>query len=143
MNADELADIVEIEQLLARYASAMTRDEVEEVMAVFTDDGWYSAFGERYALADFPALVEAAPKGLCMCGTPAIDLAGDEATGTQPLCFIAQTDHHHRIGWYSDSYRRTPAGWRLATRTMTFLRKSGARDSGKPHDPLRPTPGGA
>ena len=77
MNADELADIVEIEQLLAKYASAMTRDEEEEVMEVFTPD----------------------------------------------RC------------------RGTEAGWRLANRQMTFLRKSGARDSGKPHDPLRPVPG--
>ena len=29
---------------------------------------------------------------------------------------------------------------RLQTRSMTFLRRSGARDSGKEHDPRRPTP---
>jgi hypothetical protein len=45
-----------------------------------------------------------------------------------------------RIGWYADSYRRTELGWRLHTRAMTFLRRSGARDSGKPHDPTRPMP---
>ena len=138
-----LRDIVEIEQLLARYASAMTRNCIEEVMAVFTADGVYSAFGETYTLSDFPALVEAAPKGLFLCGTPAIELDGDEATGTQPLSFIAQEDHHLRIGWYTDRYRRTEAGWRLAARSMTFLRRSGARDSGRPHDPARPAPGGA
>ena len=41
----DLCDIVEIEQLLARYASAMTRTSIDEVMAVFTADGTYSAFG--------------------------------------------------------------------------------------------------
>ncbi len=142
LSDQDLRDIVEIEQLLARYASAMTRNSIEEVMAVFTADGTYSAFGEIYALRDFPALVEAAPKGLFLCGTPAIELDGDEATGTQPLSFVAQEDHHLRIGWYTDQYRRTEAGWRLATRSMTFLRRSGARDSGRPHDPARPTPGG-
>jgi hypothetical protein len=45
-----------------------------------------------------------------------------------------------RIGYYSDTYRRTPDGWRLQTRSMTFLRKSGARDSGRAHDPTRPAP---
>jgi hypothetical protein len=45
-----------------------------------------------------------------------------------------------RMGWYSDTYRRTPKGWRLATRTMTFLRRSGKADSGNPHDPRRPMP---
>ena len=35
-----------------------------------------------------------------------------------------------RIGYYTDTYRRTAEGWRLHTRSMTFLRKSGARDAG-------------
>jgi hypothetical protein len=45
-----------------------------------------------------------------------------------------------RIGWYTDTYRRTEKGWRLQTRFMTFLRRSGERDSGKAHDPRRPEP---
>ena len=45
-----------------------------------------------------------------------------------------------RIGWYTDTYRRTALGWRLETRSMTFLRRNGARDAGKPHDPTRPAP---
>jgi len=135
-----LADIVEIEQLLARYAVGMTKDDIEAVIDVFTPDGSYSAFGATYTLADFPALVQAAPKGLFLTGTPAIELDGDTGTGEQPLCFVDQTDHAMRIGWYTDSYRRTERGWRLHTRSMTFLRRSGSRDSGKPHDPTRPEP---
>jgi hypothetical protein len=135
-------DIQEVEQLLARYAVGMTKDDVDAVVEVFTPDGTYSAFGDTYALADFPTLVAAAPKGLFMVGPPALVLDPDAGTGTgeQPLCFIDQTDHAMRIGWYTDTYRRTDAGWRLATRQMTFLRKSGARDSGRAHDPTRPAP---
>jgi hypothetical protein len=140
MDHGELADIVEIEQLLARYAVGMTKDDVEAVMDVFTLDGTYRAFGDAYALADFPTLVAAAPKGLFMVGTPAIELDGDTATGQQPLCFVDQTDHAMRIGYYTDTYRRTDSGWRLHTRSMTFLRRSGVRDSGKAHDPTRPQP---
>lgn len=136
-------DIIEIEQLLAKYAVGMTRDDVETVMEVFTPDGTYSAFGETYALSDFPVLVAAAPKGLFMTGTPQLSLDGDTGTGMQTLCFIDQTNHDMRIGWYTDTYRRTPDGWRLATRSMTFQRRSGARDSGKAHDPRRPAPGTA
>src|SRR5580704_440773 len=117
------ADIIEIEQLLAKYAVGMTRDDVETVMEVFTPDGTYSAFGETYALSDFPALVAAAPKGLFMTGTPELQLDGDTGTGMQTLCFIDQTNHDMRIGWYTDTYRRTPDGWRLATRSMTFQRR--------------------
>ena len=135
-------DIIEIEQLLAGYGVAMTKGDVDAVQAAFTSDGWYSAFGDVYELPDYPALIEAAPKGLFMVGTPHLDLDAEAGTGTgeQTLCFIDQTNHHMRIGWYSDTYRRTDDGWRIATRSMTFLRRSGARDAGKPHDPHRPEP---
>ncbi len=138
-----IADVIEIEQLLARYAVGMTRDDVTAVMEVFTADGTYSAFGEVYQLSDFPGLVATAPKGLFLCGTPALEIDGDTGTGMQPLCFVDQTNHDMRIGWYTDSYRRTDDGWRLATRSMTFLRRSGARDAGNAHDPRRPAPSGS
>jgi len=134
-------DVIEIEQLLARYALAMTTDDVDSVMALFTPDGSYRAFGDTYPLSDFPALVAAAPKGLFLVGPPVLELDGDTGTGHQPLCFVEQKTHDLRIGWYRDRYRRTAEGWRLHTRTMTFLRRSGARDSGRPHDPERPRPG--
>ena len=57
-----IADIIEIEQLLARYAVGMTRDDVDAVIDVFTPDGTYSAFGSTYTLDEFPALVAAAPR---------------------------------------------------------------------------------
>lgn len=140
MDQSQLSDIAEIEQLLARYAVGMTQDDIEAVMDVFTPDGTYRAFGDAYTLADFPALVAAAPKGLFLTGTPQLDLQGDTGTGYQPLCFVEQTTHEMRIGWYSDTYRRTDQGWRLHTRSMTFLRRSGARDHGRAHDPTRPAP---
>ena len=135
-----LTDIIEVEQLLARYSVGMTRNDVDAVIDVFTPDGTYSAFGSGYTLEEFPALVEAAPKGLFMTGIPALDLAGDEGTGMQTLCFVDQSNHDMRIGYYTDTYRRTEKGWRLHTRSMTFLRRSGARDAGKEHDPRRPIP---
>jgi hypothetical protein len=140
MEPSHIADIIEIEQLLARYAVGMTKDDIDAVIEVFTPDGSYSAFGATYTLGDFPALVKAAPKGLFLTGTPALELDGDTGTGYQTLCFVDQTNHAMRIGYYTDSYRRTPDGWRLHTRSMTFLRRSGARDSGRPHDPTRPEP---
>jgi hypothetical protein len=140
VDQEQIADIIEIQQLLARYAVGMTQDDIHAVMNVFTADGTYSAFGETYPMDDFPVLASAAPKGLYTTGTPALDLDGDVGTGVQTLCFVSQTDHEMRIGYYTDTYRRTPEGWRLATRKMTFLRRSGARDSGRAHDPGRPLP---
>jgi len=136
-----IADIIEIEQLCAKYAVAMTQQDITTVTdEVFAPDGTYSAFGSTYELHDFPALTDAAPKGLFLCGTPAIELDGDTGHGRVPLLFIDQTNHHMRMGWYTDSYVRTVAGWRLRTRAMTFLRRSGDMDAGNAHDPLRPRP---
>ena len=140
MDQARIADVIEIEQLLARYAVGMTQDDIEAVLDVFTPDGSYSAFGATYPLGDFPSLVAAAPKGLFLTGTPSVELDGDTGTGYQTLCFVDQTNHDMRIGYYTDTYRRTPDGWRLHTRSMTFLRKSGARDAGRAHDPRRPEP---
>ncbi len=144
MNQDEALEIAELTQTLARYAVGMTKNDVDSVVDVFTTDGTYSAFGDTYALSDFPTLVAAAPKGLFMVGPPAVELDLDAGTGTgeQPLCFIEQTKHDMRIGWYTDTYRKTDAGWRIATRSMTFLRRSGSADSGRAHDPTRPAPTG-
>ncbi|MCV7226395.1 nuclear transport factor 2 family protein [Mycolicibacterium komossense] len=135
-------DLVEIQQLLAKYAVTITQGDVEGLVSVFTPDGTYSAFGETYALERFPVLVDAAPKGLFMTGTALIDLDDadpDQAGGTQPLCFIEHSQHDMRIGYYRDTYLRTPDGWRLKTRAMTFIRRSGDHDHGRPHAIGRPS----
>jgi hypothetical protein len=131
-------DIVEIQQLLARYAVTITQEDIAGLLEVFTTDGTYSAFGDTYPLDKFAELVAAAPKGLFLTGTAVVDLDGDTATGTQPLCFIDHATHDMRIGYYRDTYVRTAAGWRLRTRAMTFIRRSGAHDSGRPHAVGRP-----
>jgi hypothetical protein len=131
-------DIVEIQQLLAKYAVTITQQDIDGLLEVFTPDGTYSALGETYALERFPVLVDAAPKGLFLTGTALVDIDGDTATGTQPLCFIDHASHDMRIGYYRDTYVRTADGWRLKTRAMTFIRRSGAHDSGRHHAVGRP-----
>ncbi|MGV0794276.1 nuclear transport factor 2 family protein [Mycolicibacterium sp. XJ1819] len=137
-------DLVEIEQLLAKYAVTITQGDIDALVSVFTPDGTYSAFGSTYTLARFPDLVAAAPKGLFMLGTSMVtfdDADPDKATGTQPVCFIEHSKHDMRIGYYNDVYVRTADGWRLKTRAMTFIRRSGEHDSGRPHAIGRPEAG--
>jgi hypothetical protein len=136
-------DIVEIQQLLAKYAVTITQGDVEGLVTVFTPDGTYSAFGSTYTLARFPELVAAAPSGLFMTGTPLVDLVegADTATGTQTLCFIEHSTHDMRIGYYRDTYVRSDDGWRLKTRAMTFIRRNGDHDHGRPHAIGRPEAG--
>lgn len=142
-DASRITDLVEIQQLLAKYAVTITQGDIDGLISVFTPDGTYSAFGSTYTLARFPELVDAAPKGLFMTGTALVNLTegADEATGTQPLCFIEHSKHDMRIGYYNDTYVRTGDGWRLRTRAMTFIRRSGDHDSGRPHAIGRPEAG--
>jgi SnoaL-like domain len=133
-------DLVEIQQLLARYAVTITQEDIDGLIGVFTPDGTYSAFGDTYHLDRFPELVAAAPKGLFLTGTALVDIDGDSASGTQPLCFIDHATHDMRIGYYRDTYARTADGWRLKTRAMTFIRRSGVHDSGRSHAVGCPTP---
>ncbi|MGX6509336.1 nuclear transport factor 2 family protein [Rhodococcus sp. SJ-2] len=133
------SDLVEINQLLARYAVIMTKGEFDGIVDVFTPDGTYSAFGDVFTLDQFPQLAAAAPRGLFLVGTSMIELDGDTATGTQPLCFVEHSAHDMRIGYYNDTYVRTEAGWRVKTRKMTFIRRSGEHDSGIPHAFEAPT----
>jgi hypothetical protein len=133
LSTDSVHDLVEIQQLLARYAVTATREDIDGLLKVFTPDGTYSAFGDTFGLDQFPALFKAAPKGLFLTGTPVIELSGDTATGTQPLCFVDHATHEMRIGYYNDTYVRTADGWRLKTRSTTFIRRSGAHDAGRPH----------
>jgi hypothetical protein len=136
-----ISDLVEIQQLLAKYAVTITQGDIDGLVSVFTPDGTYSAFGETYTLDRFPVLVDAAPKGLFMTGTALVDLVdgADTASGTQPLCFIEHSKHDMRIGYYNDTYVRTDDGWRLRTRAMTFIRRNGDHDHGRPHAIGRPS----
>ena len=58
----------------------ITQGDIDGLVAVFTPDGTYSAFGATYTLARFPELVDAAPKGLFMTGTSLVDLDEDDPT---------------------------------------------------------------
>jgi hypothetical protein len=137
MNEQEMADLLEIEQLAARYMAYSARKEEDRWLEVFTPDGEYNAFGTPYTLDDFPALLKSAPPGQYIGNVPLVEFHGDTATGVQHYVFIDQVTHEMRLAWYSDEYRRTADGWRIHRRSTTFMRRSGGFDSGNAHDPAR------
>ena len=133
-------DLVELQQLCARYMLLCSQFVEDRWLEVFTPDAVYTAFGTPYTLDRFPALLAAAPRGQFIGNMPVVEFGGDgdrdRATGKQHFVFIDQQTHAMRIGWYNDEYVRTPEGWRIRSRSTTFMRKSGAFDSGIQHDPL-------
>jgi hypothetical protein len=137
MNERETADVIEIQQLAARYMSLSARKLHDHWRDVFTADAEYHAFGTAYGLDDFPMLVNSAPPGQYVGSVPVVDLDGDTATGIQHYVFVDQASHEMRLAWYDDEYVRTPEGWRIRRRATTFMRRNGTFDAGNAHDPAR------
>ncbi len=133
---DHTADLVELHALCARYMMLTSQLVEDRWLEVFTPDAEYNAFGTRYTLDRFPALLAAAPRGQFIGNMPVVEIDGDRATGVQHFAFIDQQTHAMRLGWYRDEYRRTSDGWRIHRRSTTFMRKHGGFDAGQPHDPL-------
>jgi hypothetical protein len=134
---DRTGDLVEIDQLCARYMMLTSQFVEDRWLEVFTPDAVYSAFGTPYALDRFPALLAAAPRGQFIGNMPVVEFDGaDAASGKQHFVFLDQQTHAMRLGWYNDEYVRTADGWRIRRRSTTFMRKHGGFDSGVQHDPL-------
>jgi hypothetical protein len=131
-------DLVELQQLCARYMLLCSQFVEDRWLEVFTPDAVYTAFGTPYTLERFPALLAAAPRGQFIGNMPVVefDADGSHATGKQHFVFVDQQSHAMRLGWYNDEYVRTPDGWRIRSRSTTFMRKHGGFDSGIQHDPL-------
>lgn len=139
MNDQATADLLELAQLTARYMMLAARKEMDPQrwLDVFTADGVYHAFGTPYGLDDFPMLLASAPPGQYIGNVPVVELDGDTATGVQHYVFVEQATHDMRLAWYTDEYVRTEAGWRIRSRSTTFMRRRGGFDSGNAHDPAR------
>ena len=135
-DAQRIADLVEIEQLCARYLAYASQFVPDQWLKVFTPDVEYSAFGTKYPIEKMTELLSAAPRGQFIANMPVVDFDGDRATGMQHFIFIDQKTHAMRLAWYRDEYVRTPDGWRIRRRSTTFFRKHGGVDSGRQHDPL-------
>ena len=92
MNQQEMADLLEIQQLAARYMMLSARKDNDHWLEVFTPDGVYNAFGTPYGLDDFPMLLKSAPPGQYIGNAPVVEFHGDTATGVQHYVFVDQ-DH--------------------------------------------------
>lgn len=139
MDQQEMADLLELHSLCARYMmySARKVSDVETWLDVFTEDGEYNAFGTLYGIDELPMLLRSAPAGQYLGNVPVVEFHGDTAKGVQHYVFIDQSNHKMRLAWYSDDYERTAKGWRIRRRETTFMRRDGTYDHGNAHDPAR------
>ena len=138
MDHQQLSDQIEIQQLCARYMMLSARKD---------NDHWARRLHRgRYVQRVRHALrrsstsrcsSRARPRGSTSATRPSSSSDGDTATGVQHYVFIDQTSHEMRLAWYEDDYVRTDDGWRIRSRSTTFMRRSGGFDHGNAHDPAR------
>ena len=129
MTPQDVADWLEIQELIGRYCHRLDAQDWAGFRALFTADARfdYAAFGGIVggldALVDsLRATAEGLAGTLHIAASIAIDLDGDRATarsaGLVPLTVpLPEGGHVAFIGlWYQDELARTAEGWRFASR---------------------------
>lgn len=128
MTPQEVADRVEILDLLARYSTVVDRGAWDEMPALFTDDALldFSATGGiSGSVADHQEFNAKVLAGFAstqhVMGLPTIVVDGDQAT-SRSICFnpmVVDDQHVFFVGlWYDDELVRTSTGWRFAARVQ-------------------------
>jgi hypothetical protein len=124
----EVADRVEILDLLARYSSAVDRRAWEEMDDLFTPDAVldFTATGgiaggvARHKEFNAQVLTGFAGSQHVM-GLPVLSVEGDTAT-SRSICFnpmVVDEQHVFFVGlWYDDRLVRTADGWRFSSRVQ-------------------------
>jgi 3-phenylpropionate/cinnamic acid dioxygenase small subunit len=140
---DELQDLrdrMAIGDLLARYSAALDQREWELLGEVFLPDATcdYGALGHPRGIAGITALIRGTIGDLDatqhLVGNVVVRVDGDEATAD---CYLISQhiragtpggDHYLLGGRYADRVVRTPAGWRIAHRTLHRMWTMGNRE---------------
>ncbi len=128
MTPQEVADRVEILDLLARYSTVVDRGAWDQMSALFTADAVldFSATGgicgslREHQEFNAEVLTGFASTQHVM-GLPTVTVDGDTAT-SRSICFnpmVVDESHVFFVGlWYDDELVRTGDGWRFRARTQ-------------------------
>lgn len=132
MTLQDISDKLEINELLARYCHALDQKDWKAFQAIFLPDAIldFTAFGgpkgSPAELQEFfiPILSSLASTQHTV-STIKIDLAGDNAAARSaaivPMTAKAPEGKESTFVsglWYEDDLVRTPAGWKIKTRTQ-------------------------
>lgn len=130
MDIQEIADRLQIQDLLARYSFAIDDRDWDALDDVFTADAridYGQTGGAAGNLAEIkrwlPVALARFPRYQHLVATTKLDLDGDHARGRtilfNPMVHRGEdgAEQAFFIGlWYRDVFLRTPVGWRIAER---------------------------
>lgn len=124
MNGNETLDVVEIQQLLARYARALDTRDWELYRSVFTEDAFIDYAASGGATGQRDQVVEWLSKtlgtfdwsGMHYISNIEAEVAGDSAhvraAVFNPMQFPGMNGLSYFGGYYHHDMIRTPDGWR-------------------------------
>lgn len=133
------SDIELIRRLTHEYVSALDGGRLDDLLALFTEDGVWDGTGwgipavqGTAALREFFTSTMASNRGTChLVLNHIIDVDGDTAKGTAYFhAFGRRLDGslQDSLGLYSDSFARTARGWKFARRSVSGLLTPPAAD---------------
>ena len=128
MTPQEVADRVEILDLVARYSTVVDSGAWDQMPALFTEDAvldFRDTGGIRGTVAEHQEFNAKVLTGFAstqhVMGLPTIVVDGDTAT-SRSICFNPMVVNDEKVFfvglWYDDQLVRTPAGWRFASRVQ-------------------------
>jgi len=141
MDGRRIADELEIRNLVARYADAVTRGEQDRWAATWARDGQWQVIGQTargredaVALlakltANFALLVQHAPSGV-------VEVEGERGRGSWQVTEYGKLVDGRAlltIGVYDDEYVREDGAWRFASRRFQLLYAGPPDLSAQPH----------
>jgi 3-phenylpropionate/cinnamic acid dioxygenase small subunit len=127
---EELADRLEIDDLLNRYVSALDDNKFDMLPTVFTSDAHISYAdadmdGDYATVSDWLAKQRVQQKvWLHLVGNRRVTLDGDRAQAVSSFFFTGVAHSGNTFftgGEYHDQMVRTPDGWRIAERVEKQL----------------------
>jgi uncharacterized protein (TIGR02246 family) len=124
----EIADVLEIQDVFARYAYLMDTKQLEEWLELFSADCTYVVHGREYqgreGVREMVGL--AVPEGTHLVAAPTIRVSGQKATAAQTFIAISADKKTFRSGWYEDELTKADGRWRISVRACSFVRSDGS-----------------
>ena len=131
--ADPIADELAVRNLVARLSRNADVADIDSYMSSFAVDAEWNLPGAPTRGYDEirAGLIARRDTGAVgpgshtrhMVSTVSVDVDGDTATSESYFQYIAETDTNptlRLVGYYQDAFVRTPDGWRLQRRDITF-----------------------
>lgn len=121
-----LQERAQIEDLLAAYVLCLDVDDMDAMIALFTEDGEFRTYGTAFVgEKGLRTMLGGAPKGLHLAGRALITRTDFGATIRSQLVFYPADREPHRLAIYDDEVVQENGTWKFRVRECRFLNSDG------------------